>query len=166
MKLYETTIGELNIWDEMEDLMNDGETNPDVFAALEASLTELEDQKEKKAIAVACKIKDYLAEVNALKAEKQRIDARMKSANNTVDWLKGYLQGNLETGTPIKDAKVNITWRKSEKCIVDDIDLDTLPEEYVRVKKDVDKSALKDALKEGAVFAYARLEESQNIQIK
>lgn len=59
-----------------------------------------------------------------------------------------------------------IGWRKSEKVVVQDVD--TLPEEFKKVKVEVkaDLISLKNALKEDRKIDGVSLEEHQNIQIK
>ena len=109
-------------------------------------------------------IKNLKAEAEALKNEKDAFAKRQKSAENKMESLKSYLEGYLN-GTPFKTTRVNVSWRSSEKVVVDDVY--KVPEEFLKYKEpDVNKTELKKALKEGKTFEGVRLEASNNIQIK
>ena len=113
---------------------------------------------------IALWIKNLKAEVEALKNEKEAFAKRQKSAENKMESLKNYLSAYLE-GNKFETTKVKVSFRASESVKVDDIY--KLPEEYIKYKEpDVDKVALKKALKEGKTFEGVRLEASNNIQIR
>lgn len=62
--------------------------------------------------------------------------------------------------------RVSVTWRKSEAAEYIG-DLSSLPEEYLRRKEpEIDKTALKKALKAGEVIEGASLVTRNNMQIK
>lgn len=109
-------------------------------------------------------IKNLKAEVEALKAEKDAFDKRKKAAENKMESLKKYIAGYLE-GTPFESTKVKVSFRKSESLEVTDIS--KIPEEYLKYKEpDVDKTAIKNAIKQGKSFDGVFIVENQNIQIK
>lgn len=109
-------------------------------------------------------IKNLKAEVEALKAEKDAFDKRKKAAENKLESLKKYITGYLE-GTAFESTKVKVSFRKSESLEVTDIS--KIPEEYLKYKEpDVDKTAIKNAIKQGKSFEGVLIVENQNIQIK
>lgn len=109
-------------------------------------------------------IKNLKAEVEALKVEKDAFDKRKKAAENKMESLKKYIAGYLE-GTAFESTKVKVSFRKSESLEVTDIS--KIPEEYLKYKEpDVDKTAIKAAIKQGKSFDGVFIVENQNIQIK
>jgi outer membrane murein-binding lipoprotein Lpp len=109
-------------------------------------------------------IKNLKAEAEALKAEKDAFAARQKAAENKMNNLKQFISNYLE-GTSFKTTKVNVSFRKSESLEV--YDIQNIPDEYLKIKApDVDKVALKDAIKKGGHFEGVELVEKLNIQIK
>ena len=129
-------------------------------------LEELQIERDAKVENLGLWIKNLDAEAEALKAEKMSFAKRQQAAENKRDSLKKYLANYLE-GTPFKSTKVNISFRKSEILEIADEALFDLPDAYLKFKQpDVDKAALKKALKEGKQFAGVCIVENQNIQIK
>lgn len=125
---------------------------------------ELSLERDAKIENIGLWIKNLKAEVEALKAEKDAFAKRQKSAENKMNILKAYLEGYLE-GTAYKSTKVNITFRKSESVYVEDGAV--IPDEYLRFKEpDVDKVALKDALKKGIRIDGVEIVTKNGIQIK
>ena len=118
---------------------------------------------------LALEVKNSLAEAEALKHEKDSFAQREKVALNRAKNLKNYLAFLLQ-GEKFKTEKVAISWRKSEQVQVDDENFMLWAKEqnaFLRWKEpEVDKVALKDAIKSGVEVPYARLVENQSIQIK
>lgn len=117
---------------------------------------------------LALEVKNSMAEADALKKEKEAFAARQKTAENRAKSLKNYL-GFLLNGEKFKTDRVQISWRRSEQVQTDDQFLLWAQENnaYLRWKEpEVDRAALKDALKNGIEVPHAVLVENQNIQIK
>lgn len=117
---------------------------------------------------LALEVKNSLAEAEALKKEKEAFAARQKTAENRAKSLKNYL-GFLLNGEKFKTDRVQISWRRSEQVQTDDQFLLWAQENnaFLRWKEpEVDRAALKDALKQGIEVPHAVLVENQNIQIK
>lgn len=120
--------------------------------------------KDEKIENIACWIKNLKADAEALKAEKDAFAKRQKAAENKVEQLKQYLRNVLE-GEKFSSDKAAISFRKSEVVEIDD--WTKLDKDYLKYKDpDVDKSAVKKALKSGCILNGVRLVEKQNIQIK
>lgn len=174
MKLYETYIAIDQLWLQIEDIITGEVTEgPDGIPVtpelaldwLEEALSKVEDERDTKALNIACLIKNFRAEAAALKEEKLRLQRRQQAAEKTVARLTGYLEQFLEPGTKLKDQRATIGWRKSDavNCWAEAA---MLPPEYQRVKVEADLSAIKSALKSGEEVAGASLETRNNIQIR
>lgn len=109
-------------------------------------------------------IKNLRAEAEALKAEKDAFAKRQKAAENKMESLKKYISGYL-AGTTFKSSKVNVSFRKSESLEISEDAI--IPDEFLKYKEpDVDKVALKAAVKAGAYVVGVDIVENLNIQIK
>ncbi len=174
MKLYETYIGIEALWERVEDILTGEVTegpdgvpvNPDdALGWIEEALSRIEDERDHKALNIACLVKNFRAEAAALKEEKMRLQRRQQAVERTVERLSGYLENFLEPGLKLRDARASIGWRKSEavRCWANPA---LLPREYQRVKVEADLSAIKSALKSGGEVAGAQIETRNNIQIR
>ena len=117
---------------------------------------------------LALEVKNSLAEAEALKKEKESFAKRQQTAENRAKSLKNYI-AFLLNGEKFKTDRVQISWRRSEQVQTDDEFMLWAKEHsaYLRWKEpEVDKAALKDALKQGIEVPYAHLVENSNIQIK
>ena len=104
------------------------------------------------------------ADVKAYEEQEKKFSARKKAAKSTVEWAKETLKREL-AGKKMKEPEFSISYRKSEA--VEIADLNSVPDEFLAPQPPkVDKTALKAALKNGAVIAGAQIVERQNIQIK
>lgn len=132
-------------------------------------LTELVNRFNNGVEWLALEVKNSLAEADALKKEKDAFAQREKVASNRAKNLKNYLS-YLLNGERFKTDKVAISWRRSEQVQVDEENFLPWAKEhnaYLRWKEpEVDKTALKEAFKQGIEVPYAELVENQSIQIK
>lgn len=109
-------------------------------------------------------IKNLKAEAEALKAEKDAFAQRQRMAEKKMHSLMKYISHYLE-GTSFESTKVKVSFRKSE--YIDISDAVAIPDEFLRFKEpEVDKVALKQALKQGHHFEGVQLVENMNIQIR
>lgn len=174
MKLYETYFAIEQLWEKVEDILT-GEVTAgadglpvgpdDALDWIEEALSRIEDERDTKALNIACLIKNFRAEAEALKAEKMRLQRRQQAAEKTVERLRLYLEQFIPAGTKLKDARATIGWRKSEAvhCWSDP---GLLPQQFQRVKVEADLTAIKAALKAGDEVPGAELQTKNNIQIR
>lgn len=144
--------------------------DPDTGEITDADkLTELVNRFNNGVEWLALEVKNSLAEAEALKKEKDAFAQREKVASNRAKNLKNYLT-YLLNGEKFKTDKVAISWRRSEQVQVDEENFLPWAKEhnaYLRWKEpEVDKTALKEAFKQGIEVPYAELVENQSIQIK
>lgn len=129
-------------------------------------LESLEMQRDQKISNIACWIKELKAEANAVKAEKMNLEKRQNACNKKAEQLKNYLSYIL-AGEKFKDSKCSISYRRSEAVEVDkDIDLQRVPECYLKIERELKVSEVKEALKNGIEVTGCSLVEKQNIQIR
>ena len=161
MTLYEIASEYQNALDNIQ-INEDGEIiNSE---EIEAAAGEFDAKTE----AIACYIKDLEAFADNLKAEKDALDQRMKSAAKKAEWLRGYLAGNMHVvgKTKFETTKCKLSFRKSTSVNV--IDESLLPADYMteKVTYTPNKTLIKDALKHGIVVAGAERVEKESLQIK
>ena len=127
-------------------------------------LNELQIAKDEKLENLALWYKDLIAEANALKEEKEAFAEREKAAKNKAESIKNYLSYALN-GENFKTTKCALSFRKSEKTVIDDIY--SIPENFLKyVEPKADLAEIKKAIKNGEEINGAHLEETQNIQTK
>lgn len=125
-------------------------------------LSTLEEDKKTKIKNIGLWIKNLKAEVTALKDEKAKFDARIKSKNSKIESLTKYLEACLN-GEKYEDEQLVITYRKSAKLeLADDFD----DERFTTYMPSYDKRAIANAIKDGEDIKGAMLLEYQNMQIK
>ena len=149
------------------------EINEEILACVDSETGEIIDPKKlndlqlaksEKFENLALWYKDLIAEANALKEEKEAFAAREKSAKNKAESIKNYLSYVL-SGENFKTTKCALSFRKSEKTVIDDIY--SIPENFLKYSEPkADLTEIKKAIKNGEEIKGAHLEETQNIQIK
>ena len=116
-------------------------------------LEQLQIDKHEKLRNIAFVAINASADIEAYKAQEKRFTAKRKAAEKTLAWAKETLAREL-AGQKMKEAEFTISYRPSEVVEIDD-DAD-LPAEFIKMKSEWDKAAIKEALKEGAVFEGCR----------
>ena len=130
----------------------------------EEKFEELGLERDAKIENICLWIKNLKAEAEALKVEKDAFAKRQKAAEGKMESLKKYISNYLD-GTSFESTKVKVSFRKSESLEIEEGTV--VPDEYLKFKEpDVDKVALKLALKLGKQFEGISIVENQNIQIK
>lgn len=126
-------------------------------------LEELEMERNQKIENVALLYKNTISEMKAYKTEKDSFARKEMAARKLADRLEGYLQDALGDRR-FKTTRVSISYRRSES--VECENLDAVPKDYLVMAPSLDKTAVKQALKEGIEVPGCELLEKQNIQIK
>ncbi|MCM1007945.1 MAG: siphovirus Gp157 family protein [Ruminococcus flavefaciens] len=127
-------------------------------------LNELLMERDTKIEKVALWIKNLDSDVTAIKAERDALDKRMKSAVNKAEALKKWLADAVGY-QKFETARVCVSFRKSEST---EIDENVLDRKWCREKITYtpNRTAIRNAIKAGQTVDGARLVERQNIQIK
>ncbi len=127
-------------------------------------LEALQMEKDAKLENVALWYKNLLSDAAQYKAEKDAFAEREKQAKNKAESLKRYLDNALQ-GSPFKTIRANITYRKSEAVIIDD--LSKIRDDLLKYSEpEPDKTAIKRAINEGQEIVGAHIEVRNNINIK
>jgi len=127
-------------------------------------LDTVEDSLHGKALACAAMSRELLVSAEATAIEAKRIHKMQLSLERQSESLKNYIARNLPAGEKIRNDYISISWRKSQAVIIDDESV--LPDEYWKVKREVSKSIIKDAVKKGTQVPGAHIEEKMNVSIK
>lgn len=157
MKLYEIDA-------EIEQCILIDEETGEVIGIDAERADKLQMIRDDKIKNLALYYKNLMAEVNAYKSEKDYFAKRERVAKNKAESIKKFLNEFL-AGEKFESPKVNITYRKSESVVIDDIT--KVDKQYLKYTEPaVDKVEAKKAIKSGVLLDGLHIEENQNIQIK
>lgn len=153
MKLYEI--------DEQIAQCFDGETGEILDAERFDALAMERDSKIENA---ALFYKNLMADAEAYKAEKQAFAEREQAARRKAESLKNWLDYAL-AGKGFITARCAISFRASERVVIDD--LSRIDKCYLKfAEPTADKTAIKNAIKDGAEILGAHIEAARNITVK
>lgn len=157
MKLYEIEEAIMDVFD------------PETGEILdEDKLARLEMERDKKIENIALYIKNLESDAEQIKAEKNALAAREKSAKNKAESLRMFLSGYL-AGQKFSTPKVAISFRASTSVEADVGALmgSDIGQDYLKyAEPTADKTAIKKALQAGVELPGCMLVTNQNMQIK
>lgn len=162
MKLYEIPGTIRAALDCMEVDEETGEVlNADDFNAVEI---EAHEKLENTGLYV----RELNAEADALKAEIERLTDRRRSLEKRSTFLKCLMLQGLDAlgATKLKTPMVTISVRTSKAVELDADALDVLPEGFIRIKREADKTAIKAALEGGFDVPGAHLVENRSLTMR
>lgn len=164
--IYALTTEAQDLYDKL--LKSVDEETGEVDETISLALSVKREEFEQKAISVASVYRALSARQTELEAEIARLTAINGRLDKTLDRLKNGLSCACQSLgiTKLEGLHAKISFRKSEKTVVDDES--EIPEEYktVKVTKTVDKAAIKNAIKSGKEIPGAHIETNKTIQIK
>jgi len=154
---------------EIEELMENnideetGELNESVWEKLE----QLQMEREKKIKNIALLIKNTKASIDAIKIVKKSIEAKLTSAENKLERLRSFL-AFICNGEKMKFPEVNIYYNHSKSLkTAEDLDLATIPDEFIKVEKSLKVADIKKAiLEEGKEFEGVEVVETESIVVR
>lgn len=124
-------------------------------------------ERDRKLEAYGMVIKNYQADIDAIKAEEANLKARRQAKEKQVERLKEAVASsmNLFEQPKFETPKVVFTFRKSQQV---EVDLAVLDKQYIKEKIEysADKTAIKKAIVAGEVIEGATLVIKQNLQVK
>lgn len=158
--LYELSNEYLQLIEMADDPDIDEEAWADTLEGLEGEL-------EMKADAYAVVIDEIKANKEKYKKEMDRINAMYKASDNAIDRMKRSLESMMiSTGkTKFETELHKFNIQKNAPSLVIDNEQD-IPLEYLVIKQEVNKTAIKDAIKAGETFEFAHLESSESLRIR
>jgi len=100
-------------------------------------------------------IRTWEADIVACKEEKKRIDSIKKSKENALKRLKSWVVYCLQQlpDKMVESATCKLSIRKGrDKLIIDEDYIESLPDRFIRVKKEADKTAIMEEYKKTGVL--------------
>lgn len=170
-KLYEISQQYNDTFDAIQTLFNNNPelSEQDKQLILEENLSELHDSFEVKGLALAGYIQNQKLEMNNVKEVIERLTKRAKQLDKNVNQLSDYLLVQMQQ---VNISKLSNAWLTAQirnnpcKVIVEDETLiaNEFKELISTIK--VNKTAIAEQLKAGAVVPYAHLETTQRLDIR
>ena len=157
MNLYELSVA----FQEVQNM----ELDPEV---MKDTLDSIEDAIENKAENIAKLVRNLESDVSAYKEEEDRLKTKRQAMENKVKWLKTYLEDNMKLSgkTKFKSGMFNFSIQKNPVS-VNITDENILPEDYlIPQPPKVDKTSLKEALKNGIEVPGAELKQTEGLRIR
>ena len=161
MTLYELTDDYLRLLEFAED----PDCDPDV---LKDTLEGIEGSIEIKADGYAKVIKELTARKEALDAEVARLQNRSRTIDNNIKRIKENLTFCMVAidKRKIKTDLFSFSVQKNQASVKFDIPEEEVPDEYMRIKKEPDKTSIKKAIEAGEEITWAHLEQSEGVRIR
>lgn len=149
----------------------EGEEKEEFTEWVESQLVALGQKESEKADAFAYAIRKAEMEAEFFKREAERFSHRRSVVENKIKSMKERITYVLREFDlkEVSGQRYKLALRKSQRVIVTEEDPAKFPEEYIRIipeKKEVDKNAVKDALKQGKEVAGAFLYDNWTTQIR
>lgn len=128
-------------------------------------LQELVAQQEDKLEDIFLYIKNLASDIDALKAERDSFDKRIKRKTKQMERLLDWTTA-IQKGKTFETDKVRVKYRKSQKVEIKDESL--IPDKFLKVKttSTPDKTLIKKVLKDGGYVEGAVLVERFNPNIE
>ncbi len=161
MKLYEIEQGLRALIEGTLEKIVDMETG-EVFTV--DNLENLQLVKEEKLEGCAVVYKELKADAEALATEIKTLQERKNRILKKQEWLADYMAMALN-GEKLKTPKCTISYRKSESVELTG-NIEEVPSEYCKTKVELDKTAVKKAIKEGVEVPGCNLIAKMNMQVK
>lgn len=163
ISLYHMTAEYQRALAELTDADLPDEVVADTLEALEGELIQ-------KGQAVAAFALNLSAEIDAIKAVEKRISDRRKALEKRADNLREYLRSNMEKAgiSEIKAIDGSFTAKLAKgrpSVVIDDESLIPDDSEFVRWKREVSKTAIADAIKNGQDVPGAHVEVRPSLRL-
>ena len=160
MRLYDIDVNLRALWTKIAE--QEGEITEEDMQML----NELEIAKNDKLEGYGVIIREMKSEIDECDAEMKRIKEIADRKKNAMERLKKSLQ-EFMIGNEIdklESVKVKLSFRKSQSLEIEEDAI--IPEDLMRIKKEPDKTAIKDFIVNGGELQGVHLLDKKNIQIK
>lgn len=148
------------------EMADDPDIDPQAFFD---TMEGIEGEIEDKADGYACVIAKLNGEAKAIKEQEERLYNRRMAIENNVKRMKENLQDAMELTGKVKFRTTLFNyWVQNNpvSVVLDTDDIDSVPSIYVKTVKDFDKTAIKDAIKNGEDIGFAHLEQTRGLRIR
>lgn len=158
--LYELT----NEYLMLLEMAEDPDVDPEAF---EDTLEGLGGEIEVKADGYAKIIKQLETQMDGCAAEIKRLQSVKKTYENSIERLKLNLEKAMRTTgkTKFKTELFSFGIQKNPASLVID-DEHLIPPEFIVIKQEANKAAIKEAIKAGEVFDFAHMEQTEGLRIR
>ena len=146
------------VYNEIEN--NGGEMTPELEATLEIT----EAERLTKGEGYVYVIKQLRSQSDMIKSEIKRLQEIEKRYQNSADKLADTLLQSVVAHGQIKTALVTISSRKSKSVSITDESL--LGAEFMRIKTEPNKTAIKEAIESGQEVQGALIVENYSLNIR
>ena len=146
------------VYNEIEN--NGGEMTPELEATLEIT----EAERLTKGEGYVYVIKQLRSQSDMIKSEIKRLQELAKRYENSAEKLSDTLLQSVVAHGQIKTALVTISSRKSKSVSITDESL--LGAEFMRIKTEPNKTAIKEALEAGQEVQGALIVENYSLNIR
>lgn len=160
MRLYDIDVNLRALWTKIAE--QEGEITEEDMQML----NELEIAKNDKLEGYGVIIREMKSEIDECDAEMKRIKEIADRKKNAMERLKKALQ-EFMIGNDIdkfESVKVKLSFRKSQSLEIEEDAI--IPEVLMRIKKEPDKTAIKEFIVNGGELQGVYLLDKKNIQIK
>ena len=139
----------------------------DEFGAMMTALDEIQGELTEKADNIVRYIRNLSAEAEALKAEEAALYKKRKAAENKAERLKAYLAAQM-TLCGLKELKAGLFKLRFQPTApaISIVDESAVPEKFHRVKIEIDKLSIRDALKNGEEVPGIELQRGEALVIR
>lgn len=121
--------------------------------------------KHDKCVNIALALKNLKKDIEAFKAEEERLNKKRRSMEKQTEWLKNYLAFSLNGEKIEDDPRVSVRYGTSKELIIDSPSF--VPEQYlIKQEPKVDKKGLKEAIQNGETYQGIRIQENKYLVVK
>lgn len=162
MNLYEITESFKNLQEALENSEEES-----LSELITQSLADVNDTFETKVENIVKYSKNLNAEASAIKEEIDRLNQRYKTLVKKSTRLEEYLFNALKYAdrNSVKAGIFEVSIKKNPVSLKV-IDETMIPRDYFKVKYDLDKATLKEALKNGETITGVELEAKEQLKVK
>ena len=133
----------------------------------EKALKVIDDAFDLKAENLAKLIRSIKGDIEAIKLEEKRLEAKRKTYENKIKSIEEYLFNNLQmtdkkkVQTPLFTIAIQ---KNPAKLVVKNEE--KIPDKYFKTIRQLDKASLKEDIKEGLEVDYAELVQTESLRIR
>lgn len=172
MRLYETSADYVRL----QEMLDSNETPEEMRQTIIDTMESLQGDFEDKAENMIALVSNNKATIAGCKAEIKRLQEKIARLENQNDSIQRYLMAEMQF-TGLRKVQAG-TWTVSIqknggkapliwKIEPDDLDLETMPEKYVKRTETIDTAAVRETLEAGGFLSFAELgERGESLRIK
>jgi DNA repair exonuclease SbcCD ATPase subunit len=158
MKLYELAQNYAHLLEMAEEM------DPEV---LKDTLSSIQEEIEDKAENIAKLIRNLEADAKIIREEEKRLAERRQSIEKKIDYLKQYLQEQLEVAglQKVKRATITVSIQYNPPS-VEIADENLIPSDYKIPQFKIDKKSIMERLKNGEEIPGCSLKQTKGVRIR